>query len=418
MPMPLILQNYVTEPSAPQVVAEDASTADVRTSDVARASPAKTDSLTATASERTRTADVTLPAQGTSSTTSTSSAVEAVVGHDTVNNYGARINLSQYIDAFGLLGAARDAEKLNRQFYFLDIDRTQNEVALSAKNLFFNVVLAEQEVATEQEQVADSQESVRVTAALVQQGQAAGVDLLSAQTTLANNQQLLTSAQNMLSFAVANLDYLLGINPSTPIQLDPPAIPPLNQAIDLQQSTNVALQRRPEIIQANNNIAMAQKLVKVASEGTTPSIGVVGTYGYNSTSTTTGPNNEGLLSAQLAIPFDDGGATRSRVREAKDVLQSQVTTRDELKLSVALEVRQAYLNVLDGQTQASTAQVGVNLAVETLRVANVQYQNGVGTILDVENAQAQLATARTNLANAQYTYQTALATLVRDIGSR
>jgi outer membrane protein TolC len=163
---------------------------------------------------------------------------------------------------------------------------------------------------------------------------------------------------------------------------------------------------------------MAQKLVKVASEGTTPSIGIVGTYGYNSTDTVSGPTNEGLLSAQIQIPFDDGGATRSRVREAKDVLQSETTTRDELKLSVALEVRQSYLNVRDGQTQALTAQSGVDLAVETLRVANVQYTNGIGTILDVENAQAQLATARTNLANAQYTYQTALASLVRAVGSR
>jgi outer membrane protein TolC len=338
--------------------------------------------------------------------------------NDSVNNYGARINLSQYIDAFGLLGAARDAEKLNRDFYALDIDRNQNEVALSAKNLFFNVILAEQEVATEQEQVADSQESVRVTAALVQQGQAAGFDLLSAQTTLANNQQLLTTSKNQLSFAVADLDYLLGVNPDTPIQLVPPALPPLDQPVDLTQSTSVALQRRPEIIQANNNITMAQKLVKVASEGTTPSIGIVGTYGYNSTDTVSGPTNEVLLSAQIQIPFDDGGATRSRVREAKDVLQSETTTRDELKLSVALEVRQSYLNVRDGQTQALTAQSGVDLAVETLRVANVQYTNGIGTILDVENAQAQLATARTNLANAQYTYQTALASLVRAVGSR
>ena len=95
-----------------------------------------------------------------------------------------------------------------------------------------------------------------------------------------------------------------------------------------------------------------------------------------------------------------------------------MTTRDEEKLNVTLEVRQAYLNILTAQTEAKTAQGGVDLAVETLRVANVQYQNGLGTILDVENAQAQLATARTNLANAQYSYQTALATLVRDIGSR
>ena len=410
-PMPLILQNYVTETSAPRVVADEV--AQTSTTTTSGSGPARTAELQ---SANSKSSDVENNAQATTATTST--VANQVVGKETVNNYGARVNLSQYIDAFGILGAARDVEKLTTNFYDIDIDRTQNEVALSAKNLFFNVVLAQQQVATEQEQVNDSRESVRVTAALVEQGQAAGFDLLSAQTTLANNQQLLTSAQNQLSFAVANLDYLLGINADTPINLVEPPIPSLDQQIDLSQTTNVALQRRPEILQANQNIVIAQKLVKVASEGLTPSIGIVGTYGYNSNATLTGPNNEGLVSAQVAIPFDDGGATRARVRNAKDVLQGQVTTRDEEKLNVTLEVRQAYLNILTAQTEAKTAQGGVDLAVETLRVANVQYQNGLGTILDVENAQAQLATARTNLANAQYSYQTALATLVRDIGSR
>ncbi len=410
MPMPLILQNYVTESSTPAVVAEAAQPASHAAAIASDAAPTiRVADAAAAKAAPTRQAD-----QGTT----TEAEQVAVTNNDKVNNYGARINLSQYIDAFGLLGAARDVEKLNKKFYALDIDRTQNEVALSAKNLFFNVILAEQEVATDQEQVADSTESVRVTQALVQQGQAAGFDLLSAQTTLANNEQLLTNAKNQLSFAVSDLDYLIGVDPNTPIQLVPPTLPPLNEAVDLSQSTAVALQRRPELIQANNNVYMAQRLVKVASEGTTPAIGLVGTYGYNSTSTLTGPTNEGLISAQIQVPFSDGGATRSRVREAKEVLQGQLTTRDELKLSIALEVRQAYLNVQDGQAQAATAQSGVNLAVETLRVANVQYSNGVGTILDVENAQAQLATARTNLANAQYTYQTALASLVRAIGSR
>jgi outer membrane protein len=416
VPMPLILQNYVTEPAAPQVVvnvsaATDSSVENPQDKVAAATGDTAQDSNVAKSGPE-RIAD-----QDTS-TTGTTTAVSSALGQRAVNTYGAKVNLSQYIDAFGLLSAEKSAEKLTTNFYSIDIDRTENEVALSAKNLFFNVVLAQATVATEQEAVTDSQESVRVTQALVNQGQAAGFDLLSAQTTLANNQQLLSSAQDQYSFALADLDYLLGVSPSTQVSLIVPPLPPLNEAVDLQQSTQVALQRRPEVLQANQNILLAQKLVKVATAGTTPTIGLVGSYDYNNLSSETDPNNEGLVSAQVAFPIDDGGATRSRVREAKDVFQSQVTTRNELDLSVALEVRQAYLNILDGQTRATTAQTGVDLAVETLRVANVQYQNGVGTILDVENAQAQLATARTNLANAQFTYQTALASLVRAIGSR
>jgi outer membrane protein TolC len=359
--------------------------------------------------------------QGTGTgTTSTNSSptVAAPITNTSKNNYGGRFYLSQFIDAFGLLSAEKTAEKLTTDFYAIDVDRSENEVALSAKNLYFNVILAEQDVATDQEAVNDATESVRVTNALVQQGQAAGFDLLSAQTTLANDQQLLETANVNYNDAISELDYLLGLNPGTPVTLTVPPLPPLNQQVNLQQSTLVALQRRPEIMQANQNVSLAQKLVRIAGAGTTPTVGLVGEYGYNSESSVSSPTNEGLVSAQISLPIEDGGATRSRVREAKVVEQSQVTTKNELQLNVQLEVRQAYLNILEGQSSVSTSQTAVALAVETLRVANVQYQNGVGTILDVENAQAQLATARTNLSNAQFTYETALAALVRDIGSR
>ena len=81
-------------------------------------------------------------------------------------------------------------------------------------------------------------------------------------------------------------------------------------------------------------------------------------------------------------------------------------------------MRQALSNINDAQTRASSAGVGAATADEAYRLANVRYQNGIGTILDVVNAQAQLAQAQTNLLNAQYDYQTSLAQLTRAVGGR
>ena len=85
---------------------------------------------------------------------------------------------------------------------------------------------------------------------------------------------------------------------------------------------------------------------------------------------------------------------------------------------MTLEVRQAYLNINDAQTRASSATLGSQQAAEAARIAALRYQNGLGTFLDVINAQAQLAQAQINELNAQYDYQTALAQLVRAVGSR
>jgi len=58
------------------------------------------------------------------------------------NDYAACLSASQFTDLFGLLPAARDAQKDVRDFHSLDIERRQIETALAAKNLLFNVLNA------------------------------------------------------------------------------------------------------------------------------------------------------------------------------------------------------------------------------------------------------------------------------------
>ena len=169
--------------------------------------------------------------------------------------------------------------------------------------------------------------------------------------------------------------------------------------------------------QADGNIAIARKLVTLAGATLKPTLGFSGTAGYTGTRVGTTPQDTYLLSAQVAIPVSDGGATQARVRAAQVDLDTQLVTRGQLQQSVELEVRQALSNIFDAQVRASSAQQGVTQAEEAVRLAQVRYQNGIGTILDVTNAQAQLATSRNNLSSAQFDYQTSLAQLVRAEGS-
>ncbi len=334
------------------------------------------------------------------------------------NNYSGRLSITQYIDLFGLLPAARDVENITRDFYTFDLARVQNESALSAKNNFFTVLKDQETVNVNQEQVTDATENVRITQARYTAGTAAQYDVLTAQVTLANDQQALESALNQLNIDRANLNNLLGVDPNVAVTLQAPPLPPVNRPIDLNQSTQVAFQHRPELRQADNNITIAQKLIKLAGATLQPTFGVGASANYTGPSSTIGSHDTYNLSAQLNIPLYDGGTTRSRVRQAQTDLQTQMITRGQLQQNVKLEVRQAFLNVSNAQTQTATAGVGVNQAETAVRLAQVRYQNGLGTFLDVLNAQTQLATARNNLATAQFNYQTSLAQLLRAEGGR
>lgn len=333
------------------------------------------------------------------------------------NNYSGRVSVSQGIDLFNLVPAARDVERITRDFYATDLDRIQNETTLTAKDDFFNVLRDQEQVTVYEQQIAADQESVRVTQARVTAGAAAQYDLLTAQTTLSNAQQQLSSARNTLALAQVNLNNLLGIDPDTAITLQEPVLPPLSQTFDKNQLTQSAFGRRPELRQADNNIVIAQKLIKLAGVGQLPSLSIVGAGNYNG-NVSGGSHSTASLSAVLGIPLYDGGTTRAKIKEAQSDLRSQLITRDQLRQNVSVEVRQALSNINDAQTRAASAGLGVTQAQEAYRLSNVRYQNGIGTILDVVNAQAQLAQARSNLLNAQYDYQTSLAQLTRALGGR
>lgn len=333
------------------------------------------------------------------------------------NNYSGRISITQGIDLFKLVPAAQEVENFTRDFYVTDLIRVQNETALSVKNLFFTVLRNQAQVAVYQQQVTADTESVRVTQARVTAGAAAQYDLLTAQTTLSNAQQLLSSSRNTLALAVVNLNNLIGIAPSTQIALLEPQTPPLDQVFDADRLTQNAYQLRPEIKQADNNILIAKRLIKLAGSSLLPSFSIVGAGNYNG-HVSNGSNSTMSLSAVLGIPLYDGGTTRAKVAEAQSDLRSQQITRDQLRQNVSVEILQALSNINDAQTRAASATVGATQAQEALRLANVRYQNGIGTILDVVNAEAQLSQARTNSLNAQYDYQTSLAQLTRGIGGR
>jgi len=350
--------------------------------------------------------------------TSTGTTNAGVAARGKINNAAGRVSVSQYLDLFGLLSAARGAQDNVRDFYRTDIERLRNETALAAKNLFFNLLLTQSQVATQEEQVRFAEENVRITQARLRQGIVSRFDVLTAQTALSTAQQLLISAEDGRDLAQANLSYLLGTDPDLPLTLETPPLPPLTQTVNLKQSTQTALARRPEIRQANSNIQESRRLVRLAASTLLPTVSIIASGEQTTTASITAPRSFGTISAQVSVPLDDGGATRSRVRSAQVDVQTQLLTLEELKLNVSLEVRQAILNIRNGQAQVGAAQTGVTQAQEAVRLAYLRYQGGLGTFLDVLNALAQLAATRNNLSSAEFVYQVSLAQLVRSLGGR
>jgi outer membrane protein TolC len=200
------------------------------------------------------------------------------------------------------------------------------------------------------------------------------------------------------------------------------AFDPLDLGLEYQRLVKESLETRPEIWQAQANIQASKKGFQLARRSILPSMAL--NWGLNYT-----PDAAGFAplittwqaTAQIALPIFDGGAARARMRQAKaDIASAEVGLRQTEDL-VTLEVRQAYLTLVQARDRVVVTTQALAQAQEAFRLARVRYnagvsQAGISPLLEVSDAQTALTAAQTNQVNALYDYNNARARLDRAIG--
>lgn len=353
------------------------------------------------------------------------------------------------IDITGLLHTAKDQAQFEEIAARISVNQTQNDTVLAIKNAFYNVlrakalvVVAKETLQNDIDRLADAQKKLKA-------GTAAPFDVLSAQTEVANAQQQLIAAQSNVSLAIAQLNSALGIAIDTPLEIsdagaveNPPDVPPpsaLQQLGNLEVPQNMetdqaahsslnlgsaydalvqeALKTRPEVLAADAQLAAARKGILLAQKSYLPSVAVSAQVTYSPDAAGFAPKTtSGALVLSVSIPLYDGGQASAQLEQARALVAQAETQRRNAIDQVELDVRSAYLNLLQARDRVAVANQALAEARESYRLATVRYTSGVSPILEVSNAQAALTQAEQNQVNALYDYNNARAALDRAVG--
>ena len=311
----------------------------------------------------------------------------------------------------GMIGQA----KWNVDIADLGVTKSRQQIKLDATSAYFGVLQARNMVKVNQESVASLAEHLKNVQAQFSVGTVAKSDVLRSEVELANAQQTLTKGQNAYDLAVAQLNNVVGLPLETELiikeelQYNP-------YGMSLEDSIRFGLQNRPDTAQADAGIKVAQESVKVAKSGYGPTIAVsggVGRSGWDSPGT-----DMKSWSASLSATWNlfDTGVTRAQVKQADAAVDKANYTAQQTRDSVQLEIRQNYLSMQEAEKRIGTSQVAVSKAEEDFKIAQVRYSAGVGTNLDVIDAQVALTQARTNYVQALYDYNTNKAKLEKAMG--
>jgi outer membrane protein len=117
-------------------------------------------------------------------------------------------------------------------------------------------------------------------------------------------------------------------------------------------------------------------------------------------------------------PIFQGGYTAGLVRQAEGNLAGIDAQRSLEELQIRLDVDSAQLAVRAGKATIGSAEDAVTNAREQLRLAEQRYATGVGSIIELDDAQVAYTTAAAQLVQARYSLASARAQFLAAMGRR
>jgi OMF family outer membrane factor len=331
-------------------------------------------------------------------------------------NGALQLNYELYTS--GRRSATIRAQEEQVRFNELDVERQSEQVRLDVTNAYYDLQEADAQVEIAEASVREAERSLRDAQLLEQAGLGTRFDVLQAEVRLAQANQDLTTARSQQSIARRQLVQLLSLAQTVEVTAAEPIQVAGSWDLSLEESIILALRNRAELQQslAQRNIGQQQQVVALSAER--PQVNLFANYNVLDVFNDGVGLADGLtLGARLRWDFYDGGAARARAEQQKANIALAETQFADTRNQIRLQVEQAYFNLNASQRNIQTASVAVQQAEESLRLARLRFNAGVGTQTDVINAQTELTTARGNRLRAIVNYNRGLASLQRAISN-
>lgn len=345
-----------------------------------------------------------------------------------LNHAGGGIVLNQLVTDFGRTTNLVSSAKLLEKAQNASSLATTEDIVLATDQAFYNALQSQALLKVAEQTVATRQSVEHQVDELTKNKLKSTVDLAFAQVNLSQAKLLKLDAENNVQSSIAALTAVLGFDKQIQYELveankELPAPPP-----DVDVLINTALQQRPDLQSLTYNQQSAEKFRRAQRDLLFPTVSALGVVG----GTPVRPDcNDGscfpnyftsswfgAIGANMSIPIFNGFLYTSEASEAKYRAQAAAENTRDLHDVVIRDVRTAWL-------AANTAfqRVGVSeeLAKEAdlgLSLAQSRYQLGLGSIVELSQAQLQQADAAIGYVNAQYQYRLALSTLNFETGTQ
>lgn len=304
--------------------------------------------------------------------------------------YNAGLDVSWELDLWGRLRQQTRAQKAVAQARRDDYQQTRDSIAAQTMQLWFNIVVAQQQLQLQQARVA----SLEATQASIQQRYLSGLktitDLDSARTRLAQSRAARFQTQSNVESLKRRLQILLGEYPDAAMMVGhtlPSNLPALDAGVPAE-----VLSRRPDLRAAWQAVLEADANTRVSYSAMFPRISLTGSLGHQSQdfSQLMSSSSSWNIATNLAAPLFNAGRLRNQYQTTQKRAVRAYLNYQKVSLSAFLEVENALFQEGSLQQQEIALQQAFEHAKYAYQGAEQDYRDGVIDVLGLLSAQQSM----------------------------
>jgi outer membrane protein len=322
--------------------------------------------------------------------------------------YSTGFSLSQILFDFGQSLNAIRASRATEHSLEADASTTRETVVFDVKQSYFNLLTAKRLLGVADANVVQDQRHVDLAQGRLDVGVATRFDVTQAQVQLANAELAQVTARNNVAVAIETLRNALGLE--GPLDFD------IVDTLDIHdvrlhenKALGLAYDHRPELLSQRFQEESLSEQIAALQKNYLPN--VTGDASYIWSGAEYPLQSSWNVGATVNLSVFNGGSTTAQIAEARATLANLKYQEQSLRQQIALQVRQAVLNLAQAHESIRVSEKGLQQAQENVELAEGRYKTGVGNIIELTDAQAALTVAAGANVQALSNYKTAIAAL-------
>ncbi len=334
------------------------------------------------------------------------------------NSHGAGTALNADLSISGLtdIGRTIQTQKLKLAQSKMDLCDTENSIISSVKSAYYALLSAQRAVAIRTQSRDLYQEQYDRTQAFYDQGLRPKVDVTTAEVNLNNEILSLIRATNLVKTRTATLANMMGVPRDTPFVLND-EIPTEKPEMTFEEALTLAYENRPDVRSSKVSLQISQIQLRQAKAAYWPTFTLGASFSKSGDEFRL-DNDQTKLFAGVEIPIFSALKVHNGVKQARINLAGAQNSDRSLANDVYLQVQSAFIKMSEAAESIPVAESTVEKAKENMDLARGRYNEGIGDIITLKDAEVSYTDAELNLLTARYDYAVALAELKQAMGTR